>query len=51
VHLFSYNELGCGPHYTYAVDIEVTTQGEVKKVNSEVVYKDPSEDDLCFEEH
>lgn len=51
VHLFSYNELGCGPHYTSAVDIEVTTQGEVKKVNSEVVYKDPSEDDLCFEEH
>ena len=51
VHLFSYNELGCGPHYTYAVDIEVTTQGEVKKVHSEEIYKDPSEDDLCFEEH
>jgi hypothetical protein len=51
VHLFSYKYLGCGPHDTFAVDIEVTTQGEVKKVNSEATFKDPSEDDLCFEEH
>ena len=51
VHLFSYNMLGCGPHYTSAVDLEVTTQGEIKKVNSEAIFKDPAEDDLCFEEH
>jgi len=50
VHLFSYHMLGCGPHDTYAVDIEVTTQGEVKEVNIEAVFKDPSEDDLCFDE-
>jgi hypothetical protein len=50
VHLFSYNELGCGPHDTYAIDVQVTTQGEVKEVNSEAVFKDPSEDDLCFDE-
>jgi hypothetical protein len=51
VHLFSYNELGCGPHHTVAVDIEVTTQGEITEVNREAVFKDPAKDDLCFEEH
>ena len=50
VHLFSYNELGCGPHPTCAVDVQVTTQGAVKIVNSEAIFRDPAEDDMCFDE-
>jgi hypothetical protein len=49
VHLFFYEVFGCGPHLTYAVDVEVTTQGNVKEISREAIYKDPSEDDLCVD--
>jgi hypothetical protein len=49
VHLFFYKMFGCGPHFTYAVDVEVTTQGIVKEISREAIYKDPSEDDLCVD--
>ncbi|KAA3655873.1 MAG: hypothetical protein DWQ04_32755 [Chloroflexi bacterium] len=49
VHMYSYELFGCGPHITSAVDVEVTTDGDINKINSEAVYKDPSEDDLCVD--
>jgi len=49
VHLFFYEVFGCGPHLTYAVDVGVTTQGDVKEISREAIYKDPSEDDLCVD--
>ncbi|MBN1267765.1 MAG: hypothetical protein JXA25_19900 [Anaerolineales bacterium] len=50
VHLFFYNPLGCGPHETSEVVVEVTTRGDVQDVYSEAVYKDPAEDDVCLYE-
>jgi hypothetical protein len=49
VHLFFYEVFGCGPHLTYDVDVEVTTQGYVKEISREAIYKDPSEDDWCVD--
>jgi hypothetical protein len=49
VHLFFYEVFGCGPHLTYAVDVEVTTQGDVNEISRRVIYKDPSEDELCVD--
>ena len=46
-HLFFYERFGCGPHLTYDVDVDVTTQGYVKEISREPVYKDPSEDNSC----
>ncbi|MCP4601044.1 MAG: hypothetical protein GY847_11050 [Proteobacteria bacterium] len=48
-HLFFYEVFGCGPHLTYAADVEITTQGDVKEISREAIYKDPSEDDLCVD--
>lgn len=49
VHLFFYEAFGCGPHLTYAVDVNVSTQGHVMETNKEPIYKDPSEDGLCVD--
>ena len=49
VHLFFYEEFGCGPHLTYDLDVNVTTQGYVKEIRREPVFKDPAEDDLCVD--
>ena len=49
VHLFDYELFGCGPHYTYAVAVLVTSDGNVYEISREPVYRDPSEDDLCVD--
>ena len=49
VHLFYYKVFGCGPHFTYAADVKVTTQGYVEEVNRKKIYKDPLEDGLCVD--
>jgi hypothetical protein len=49
LHLFSYEAFGCGPHHTKAVEVEVTTQGDVKTIGSQEIFKDPTEDDLCVD--
>ncbi len=49
VHLFFYEGFGCGPHLTYAVNVEVTAHGDVREINREPVYKDPSKDNLCVD--
>lgn len=49
VHLFFYQVFGCGPHLTCAVDVNVTTQGQVKELDRKPLYKDPLEDSLCVD--
>lgn len=49
VHLFFYETFGCGPHFTYTVEIEVTAQGDVMEINKEPIFKDPLEDGLCVD--
>jgi hypothetical protein len=49
VNLYHYEVFGCGPHITYAVDLHITTQGYIKEIKREAVYKNPAEDDLCVD--
>jgi hypothetical protein len=49
VHLYHYQFCGCGPHTTSAIDVRVTTGGDVVRVSQEVLYEDPAEDDLCVD--
>ena len=49
VHLFDYKVCGCGPHPTYAVDVLVTNDGQVRELNREKIYEDPAEDGLCVD--
>jgi hypothetical protein len=49
VHVFFYEVFGCGPHLTYAVDVTITTQGYVEKIDREPIYNDPSQDNVCVD--
>jgi hypothetical protein len=47
VHLFDYMFYGCGPHYYFAVDIKVSTDGRTEEVSRTKIYSDPLMDGLC----
>lgn len=49
VHLFDYKLCGCGPHPTYAVDVLVSSDGQVQELSREKIYEDPAEDKLCVD--
>ena len=49
VHAFAYQFFGCGPHYTYAIDIKVTAEGQVEEIGREKLFNDPAKDDLCVD--
>jgi hypothetical protein len=40
---------GCGPHFTFAVDLQVTRRGYIEEVKRKEVYKDPDMDGLCVD--
>jgi hypothetical protein len=47
VHAFAYNYYGCGFHYTYALEVKVSKQGNVDEIGKTELFRDPAEDDLC----
>lgn len=49
VHLFYNQVFGCGPHWTSAVDVRVSRDGEVEQVASKPLYRDPSMDEVCVD--
>lgn len=49
VHVFDYSLFGCGPHETYAVEIQVSQDGNMEEINRYSIYRDPSEDGLCVD--
>ena len=49
IHLFDYKLCGCGPHPTYAVDVLVSSDGQVRELSREKIYEDPAEDGLCID--
>jgi hypothetical protein len=49
VRLFDYKLCGCGPHPTYAVDVLVTSGGQLRELKREKIYEDPAEDNLCVD--
>ena len=49
VQLFYYELCGCGPHYYYAVKLELSENGEILSKDFIKLYKDPKEDRLCVD--
>ncbi len=49
VHLFGYQEFGCGPHNTYNIDTKLSRSGELTDLERINVYKDPADDGLCID--
>lgn len=49
VQVYFYQAFGCGPHYTYDVDLLVTQQGEIEELSKEAIFRNPEDDDLCVD--
>jgi hypothetical protein len=49
LHLYSYQLFGCGPHWTYVVDVHVTFEGDIEEISRTPVFRDPNEDGLCVD--
>lgn len=49
VHVYHYRLCGCGPHTYTAVDLLVTTGGEVQTLDQTPAYEDPADDGLCID--
>lgn len=47
VLLYDYHAFGCGPHWTDAVEVFVSTQGDVMERRREHAFRNPAEDALC----
>lgn len=47
VHVFDYQFFGCGPHYYYAVDLNVTPDGRVGEISRTKIFRNPMFDGLC----
>jgi hypothetical protein len=47
VHAFDYQFFGCGPHYYYGVDLNVTPDGRVEEISRTPIFRDPRLDGLC----
>lgn len=49
VHLFYDQVFGCGPHWTSAVDMRVSAEGNVEEAASQPIFRDPNLDELCVD--
>jgi hypothetical protein len=49
VHLFYDQVFGCGPHWTSAVDMRVSVDGNVEEAASQPIFRDPNLDELCVD--
>lgn len=49
VHLFYDQVFGCGPHWTSAIDVHVSVDGNVEEVSATALFRDPNIDELCVD--
>lgn len=49
VHLFYDQMFGCGPHWTSAIDVHVSMEGNVEEISSTALFRDPNLDELCVD--
>lgn len=49
VHVFYNQEFGCGPHWTSAIDVHVSLEGNVEEINSTALFRDPNLDEVCID--
>ncbi len=47
LHLFSYERLGCGQHWTSAVEVNLTRQGVIEEVSRREIFRDPRQEGNC----
>lgn len=47
--LYSYAVFGCGPHWTSAVLVHVSSAGIIQELSRTNVFRDPDLDDVCFD--
>jgi len=48
VHAFNYQVFSCPPHYTYAVSIKVSKNGEVEEISRYPIFYDPTKN-MCVD--
>lgn len=49
LYLYQYEVFGCGPHWTYLIEVDLTTDGIIKQKGPKHVFRDPGEDHLCVD--
>jgi len=49
VNLFGYDCGGCGPHYYYEIEYFVSRQGYLTERNRTNLYRNPKEDNMCWD--
>lgn len=49
LHLYYSQFYGCGPHWTSAVDVQVSFEGVIKEVGQTQVFRDPNLDEVCVD--
>ena len=49
VHVFDEQHFGCGPHWTSAVDLEVSRDGKLKEIARTKLYHETADDVFCFD--
>jgi hypothetical protein len=49
VRLFGFECAGCGPHPYFFIDFKVTTGGQLQQAAREDVYKNPLDDNRCYD--
>jgi hypothetical protein len=49
--LYLYQEavFGCGPHWTFEVEMHVSTEGLIQEIDRKPIYRDPNMDELCVD--
>jgi hypothetical protein len=49
INLFHYQFLGCGPHPTSQVIVQVSRDGDILLGDAQKLFEDPEQDDLCVD--
>jgi hypothetical protein len=49
VHLFGKDIFGCGPHWTYAVDVQVSFDGTTEQSQWVPIFRNKDEDGMCVD--
>jgi hypothetical protein len=47
--LYDTQVFGCGPHWTYAVELHLRSDGELSELSRERAFRDRSTDDMCID--
>jgi len=49
LHLYAEGVFGCGPHWTFEVELHVSADGIIQEVTRQPIFRDPKQDDLCID--